>query len=78
MNNLVATSGPLDDAYNSGVTLLDNLAKVPTGTAGGAIPTITYNKFRTGAGPTFTSLIPGLLGSADVSGPYNGLVGATY
>lgn len=74
MTTLTAGGGPLDTAYNSGAALLNDLSEVPSGTAGGTLPTITYNQFRTGAGPTFTSTLTTILGSA----PNDGLIGTTY
>lgn len=79
MTNLANAGGPLDDAYTSGQTLLSDLAKIPTGTEGNAMPTITYNRFRdTPTTTTFTSYIPGSLGKASAAGPNEGLIGQTY
>jgi hypothetical protein len=49
-------------ANDQGVTLLDDISKIPTGTAGSAMSAFTYNNFD-GTSGTIDSTFPGTLGS---------------
>lgn len=66
----------LDPTHTKGGQLLTHISQIPTGTAGQQL-NLEYNRFDTGAGTPFPSIINQILGSADASNQKN-LIGAMY
>lgn len=71
--------GTLRTAYDSGVTLIDLVRKIPTNVNDGAMAQYAYNDFATGAAlPALASVIPTLIGSSGPSGAGGGIINASY
>lgn len=60
------------DANDKGITFLDDISKIPSGTAGGNMPAITYSHFD-GSSGSLTSTFPSLFGNST-----GGRLGSTY